>query len=50
MDNDKTSFIATQVVDKEGTTLTYFSKFIKDVMKNENGKHKYQGVQLKHCK
>ena len=39
-----------KALDKEGTALTHFCKFVKDVTKNENGKHDYQDVQLQHCK
>ena len=39
-----------KALDKEGTALTHFSKFIKGRAKNENWKHKCYGVQLKHYK
>lgn len=39
-----------KALDKEDTALTHFSKLIKDVTKNKNEKHEYQGVQLQHSK
>lgn len=50
MGNGKTCFRLGEALDKEGTALTHFSKLIKGVVKNENGKHEYQDIQLKQYK
>ena len=45
----KLALVLDEALDKD-TDLTHFSKFIKGVSENENGKHRYQGIQLKHYK
>ena len=37
-----------EVLDKEGSALTHFTKLMKEIKVKENGKHEYQGVQLKY--
>ena len=37
-----------EALDKEGSALTHFTKLMKEIKVKENGKHEYQGVQLKY--
>ena len=37
-----------EALDKEGSALTHITKLMKEIKVKENGKHEYQGVQLKY--
>ena len=46
----KLILVLDEALDKEGSALTHFTKLMKEIKVKENGKHEYQGVQLKYYK
>ena len=44
----KLVLVLDETLDKEGSALTHFTKSMKEIKVKENGKHEYQGVQLKY--
>ena len=44
----KLVLVLDEALDKEGSALTHFTKLMKEIKVKENGKHEYQGVQLKY--
>ena len=44
----KLVLVLDEALDKEGSALTHFTKLMKKIKVKENGKHEYQGVQLKY--
>ena len=44
----KLVLVLDEALDKEGSALTHFIKLMKEIKVKENGKHDYQGVQLKY--
>ena len=44
----KLVLVLDEALDKEGSALTHFTKLMKEIKVKENGKHEYQGAQLKY--
>ena len=44
----KLVLVLDEALDKEGSVLTHFTKLMKEIKVKENGKHEYQGDQLKY--